>query len=316
MKFPKRLAMLMLMLPGFAQADWNWTSSDKKTADETVDILTINDEVMNAYLWLPENYDANLDYPAVVMVHGCGGAHYRDTPNQWTAQYVSGKYKVWGKLLNEQNTIALLVDSFTHRDVNGDVGGGVCGGDPLARPAKIDPVSVRPADIAAGVAWLKSRDDVSVEQIGVLGFSNGGTASLVYANHEDLDARSDDLLNEGKEWFNLPYQSEYQANTVVSMYPGCGLNGYSEATQNLFADDFNTNVETFLMAASNDNSLPDDTIEKCHNLSIMDASHSPENPNMQFNVVANTGHQFDYYEEDEQQVQKNINRILALFSSM
>ena len=309
-----KFAMLFLLLPIFAHA--NWSSSDKKTADETVDILTVNDEVMNAYLWLPENYDPNVQYPAVVMVHGCGGAHYRDAPDQWTAKYVSGKYKVWGKLLNQQNTIALLVDSFSHRDVNGDVGGGVCGGDPLDRPAKIDPVSVRPADIAHGIAWLKSRDDVDDEQIGVLGFSNGGTAALVFANHQNLEARNDTLLNEGKTWFNLPYNAEFQASTVVSLYPGCALNGYSNATQNLFSNQFKSNVDTFLMAASDDNSLPNDTIEKCHNLRMLDANNGIDDTNMQFKVIANTGHQFDYYEEDEVPVQKAMNRVLALFASM
>lgn len=311
-----KFATFFLLLPLLAQANWNWTSSDKKTADETVAILTTNDEVMNAYLWLPEDYDPNIEYAAVVMVHGCGGAHYRDAPDQWTAKYVSGKYKVWGKLLNQQNTIALLVDSFSHRDINGDVGGGVCGGDPLSRPAKIDPVSVRPADIANGIAWLKSRDDVATDQIGVLGFSNGGTTALVYANHQDLAARDNDLLSEGKTWFNLPYETQYQASTVVSLYPGCALNGYSDATQNLFSQQFKTNVETFLMAASNDNSLPDDTMEKCHNLRVMDANHGYDKTNMQFSVIANSGHQFDYYEEDELQVQKTINRVLALFSTM
>lgn len=319
----KKALMLSIALPilgmtssAFAAESYQWTSSDKKTADETVKILTLNDEVMNAYLWLPEDYDANNDYAAVVMVHGCGGAHYKDNALQWTAKYVSGKYKVWGKLLNDKNLVALMIDSFSHRDVDGDVGGGVCGGDPLDRPAKIDPVSVRPADIAYGISWLKSRDDINADKIGVLGFSNGGTTSLVYANHESLETRADELLQNGKEWFNLPYAPEYQASTVVSMYPGCGLNGYSEATNGLFSDSFDTNTETFLYAASDDNSLPDDTLQKCHHLRMMDASSGLIDTNMQMSVVADTGHQFDYKEEDEVTVAKTINRILALFSSM
>lgn len=319
----KKALVLSLALPAigltssaYAADSYDWTSGDKKTADETVEILTVNDEVMNAYLWLPEDYDANQQYAAVVMVHGCGGAHYRDTPNQWTAKYVSGKYKVWGKLLNEQNMIALLVDSFTHRDVDGDVGGGVCGGDPLDRPAKIDPVSVRPADVAYGISWLKSRDDINDDKIGILGFSNGGTTSLVYANHESLQEREDELLQDGKEWFNLPYSAEYQASTVVSMYPGCGLNGYSQATNGVFSDSFDTNTETFLYAASDDNSLPDDTLQKCHNLRVLDAESGLTDTNMQMTVVANTGHQFDYKEEGEAPVAQTINRILALFGSM
>lgn len=310
------LASIALAPAAMAQSDYEWTSSDKKTADETVEILTVNDEVMNAYLWLPEDYDANNDYSAVVMVHGCGGAHYRDEPEKWTAQYVSGKYKVWGKLLNEQDIIALMVDSFTHRDVNGDVGGGVCGGDPLDRPNKIDPVSVRPADIAYGISWLKSRDDIDADKIGVLGYSNGGTTALVYANHEALVAQQDDLDLAGKSWFDLPYSDEFKASTIVSLYPGCGLNGYSEATNNIFDSSFSTSSETFLYAASDDNSLPDDTLQKCHHLRLLDAASGLTHTNMQMSVVADTGHQFDYKEEDEAAVAKTIDRILALFSSM
>lgn len=308
------LLLLLFVMPITANASWLY--SDKKTPDETVEILTLNDELMNAYLWLPENYDPNTKYSAVVMAHGCGGAHYRDTPSQWVAKYVSGKYKVWGKLLNQNNTIALLVDSFTHRDNNLDVGGGVCGGDPLSRPNKIDPISVRPADIAFAVAWLKSRDDIAADKIGVLGFSNGGTSALVYANHQALVQQQQALEDAGKIGFGLPFEAQYQASTVVSFYPGCGLNGYSSASQNIFSDFFATNVETYLYGASDDHSLPSNTIEKCHALAALDAATHSDSANMQFNIVANSGHQFDYYEEDEVDVEKTIARVLAIFASM
>lgn len=293
-----------------------WTSDDKKTATETLAILDFNNEVMNAYLWLPENYDANQQYAAVVMAHGCGGAHYKDSPDQWTAKYVSGKYKVWGKLLNEQDIIVLLVDSFSHRDVNGDVGGGVCGGDPLDRPAKIDPVTVRPADLAAGINYLKTRDDIADDKIGVLGFSNGGTSALVLSNHQSLEARQDDLLLAGKIWFDVPFTADVAAATIISMYPGCGLNGYTEASQDVFDDAFDSYTETYVFAASDDGSLPDDTLEKCHNLRLLDAQQDASNSAMQLNVVADTDHQFDYKEEDELAVQKTLARILAIFATM
>lgn len=310
----KNWLLMLVVLPGLAFA--NWTSSDKKTPEETLEILDYQDELMNAYLWLPEDHDPNLEYSAVVMVHGCGGAHYKDIPEQWTAKYISGKYKVWGKLLNQQNIMVLMVDSFTHRDVNNDIGGGVCGGDPLDRPAKIDPISVRPADIAKGIEYLKSRDDVDADKVGVLSFSNGGTAALALANHAALVQKQQALMDAGKEWFNLPFDAAYQASTFVSLYPGCGLNGYTDATQGVLSNDFNTYAETFLFSASNDTSLPDDTLEKCAALRTMDAQHAPEQTNMQMRVVENTNHQFDYKEEDEQPVIRTIDRILSLFATM
>lgn len=308
------LTILLILFPSLVLADW--THSDKKTPDETLAILTVDDEVMNAYLWKPENYDANQEYAAVVMAHGCGGAHYKDNHTEWQAKYIAGKYKVWGKLLNQHNLMVLMVDSFTHRDVNEDVGGGVCDGEPLARPAKIDPVSVRPADIAYGIKYLKSRDDIDVTRIGVLGFSNGGTSALVLANHQQLALNQQQLADQGKKWFDLPFSTEFQANTFVSLYPGCGLNGYTLATQNIFAESFETYTETFLYAASNDTSLPNDTLEKCHNLRMMDAIKANDLTNLQMIQVANTNHQFDYKEEDEEAVIRTIDRILALFTSM
>lgn len=308
---------LLIILCFFSATSFaNWTSSDKKTATETLEILNFQDEVMNAYLWLPEDYDPNLDYAAVIMVHGCGGAHYKDESDKWTAKYVSGKYKVWGKLLNDKNIIAVLVDSFTHRDVNGDVGGGVCGGDPLDRPSKVDPISVRPADILATIAYLKSRDDIETDKIGVLGFSNGGTSTLVAANHQSLDQRKQALMDSGKTWFNLPFSEQVKASTFVSLYPGCGLNGYSDATQDIFAQHFDSYTETYIYAASDDKSLPDDTLQKCQSLRLLDAQFHADNSGLQLNVVPATGHQFDYLEEDEVPVQRTINRILALFSTM
>jgi dienelactone hydrolase len=208
---------------------------------------------------------------------------------------VSGKYKVWGKLLNERDIVVMLVDSFTTRDVDGDVGGGVCyTGDPLYRPGKIDPISVRPADIAAGISYVKSRSDFQTDRVGVLGFSNGGTSALVLANHEDLMKRSDVLNKSGKTWFDLPFNQEYQADLFVALYPGCGLNGYSNQTQDIFNDEFLTYTDTFLYIASDDRSLPANTKEKCQSLRLLDAGKSYDYPNMTMKVVENTDHQFDY----------------------
>lgn len=302
-----------------------WETSDKKTPDETVDFpISSEDEEpdydLRYYLWYPEDFDAEKTertYNTVIMAHGCGGAHYKDLKTEWVADYVSGKYKVWGKMLNERDIVVMLVDSFTWRDEDEDVGAGVCNSDdPLDRPEKIDPISVRPADIATGISYIKSRSDFQTDKIGVLGFSNGGTSALVLANHEDLVNRSDALTEEDKTWFDLPFNTEYKADLFVALYPGCGLNGYSENTQGIFDDKFLTYTDTFLFIASDDSSLPTDTKEKCQALRALDAKKSYNYPNMKMKVVEYTDHQFDYYEEDEEPVEDIIDRIIALFESM
>lgn len=288
------------------------TAIKGKIPDKTLSIKEVEtNETLRAYLWLPNNYTPNKKYPAVVMAHGCGGAHYKDDPKYWNAQYVAGKYKFWGALLNREGFIVLLVDSFTTRD-NNDVGKGVCNtSNPLDRPSKIDPVSIRPADIASGIAYLKSRSDVDKNRVGVLGFSNGATSALVFANHTNLLKREEELIAEGKKFFDLPLEDKYKADVIIALYPGCGLNGYSPETQNIFKDNFEVDTPTYLFMASNDHILPADTKSKCTNLENL-------NNNSLFHLeeVPNTDHQFDYYERDEKPVQEVIYKILNIFETM
>ena len=268
-------------------------------------------EYLRAYLWLPKDYDSNKKYPAVVLAHGCGGAHYTDDPDEWTAQYIAGKFRVWGKLLSDNGFMVLLVDSFTTRDDNGDVGGGVCDTpNPLDRPSKIDPISVRPADIASGVAYLKSRDDVDSSRVDVLGFSNGGTASLVLSNHKDLVDRANELQQDGKEVFDLPYEPIYEPNKIITLYPGCRLNGYSQETNDIFKNRFKVDTDTYIFMASDDKTLPSDYKYYCNRLVDL-------NPNdeLHLTTVANTDHQFDYNQSTQTSVKEAITDIVNLLRS-
>lgn len=311
----KKIILFFLILTLSISA--KWSSSDKKTPDKTLTITQVEtNENLRAYLWLPSNYSSSKKYPAVVLVHGCGGAHYKDEPKYWTAKYIAGKYKVWGKLLNSNGFIVLLVDSFTTRD-NNDVGKGVCDTpDPLDRPSKIDPISIRPGDIASGIAYLKSRNDVYKNKIGVLGFSNGATSTLVFSNHKSLVNRASELNNNGKRAFNIPLDDNYKASEIVALYPGCGLNGYSNETRYIFKNRFETDTDTYLFMASNDTVLPADTKEKCSHLEELDQNKTIQAPTMEVEEVNNTDHQFDYKENNEQAVKDTINKIINIFKSM
>ena len=296
----------------------SWSYKDKKTPDKTLTITQVESgEDLRAYLWLPNNYDSTKQYPAVVLVHGCGGAHYKDEPDEWIAKYVAGKYKVWGKLLNDNGFIVLLVDSFTTRDDNGDVGGGVCNtSDPLDRPSKIDPVTVRAGDIASAISYLKSRDDIIKDKVGVLSFSNGATSALIFANHESIVNRADELNENGKLAFDIPLDDDYKASKIVALYPGCGLNGYSSETQNIFNNKFETDTETYIFMASDDTILPPDTKDKCNHLEALDQNKTIDAPTMKLIEVNETDHQFDYYENDEDAVKDAIDNIISIFKSM
>ena len=311
----KRVVFILLL--AFVTLSAKWSSSEKKTPNETLTITqTETGENLRGYLWLPKDYKSNQKYPAVVLVHGCGGAHYKDDSSYWNAKYLAGKYKVWGKLLRDNGFIVFLVDSFTTRD-NDDVGKGVCHTkNPLERPSKIDPISIRPGDIASAIAYLKSRDDIKPNKVGVLSFSNGATAALVFSNHKSLINRYSKLKAKNKKAFNLPFEDKYKASKIIALYPGCGLNGYSEDTRYIFKNKFETDTDTYLFMASNDTVLPKDTKEKCTHLEELDSHKTINAPTMKLQEVPDTDHQFDYYENNEQPVINTINTIIYIFKSM
>jgi dienelactone hydrolase len=121
--------------------------------------------------------------PAILALHGCGGMlNPRGQPNLRTVAYA--------KFLNEQGWHVLFLDSFTARGVKT-----VCGGSNV-------PPSLRVTDVQAAVAYLAKRDDVDAQRIGILGWSHGGSTTL--------------LANEK----NVQYATPPLA--ALAFYPGCG----------------------------------------------------------------------------------------------
>lgn len=121
--------------------------------------------------------------PAIVALHGCGGMLKRDgQPNERTQSYA--------QLLNQQGWSVLFVDSLTPRGFKS-----VCGGGLLAPSARV-------GDVQAGVAWLAQQDGVDKARIGILGWSHGGSTTLL-ANAKTV---------------------EYPVPPVAALafYPGCG----------------------------------------------------------------------------------------------
>ena len=50
--------------------------------------------------------------PAVIMLHGCGGAYARNGG-------LNARHRMWGEFLAENGYVALMLDSFTSRDTRG-----------------------------------------------------------------------------------------------------------------------------------------------------------------------------------------------------
>jgi dienelactone hydrolase len=130
-------------------------------------------------------------HAAIVMLHGCGGAYARDGR-------LNARHRMWGELLAAQGYVVLMLDSFSARGIKE-----LCT-QPLAqRPLK---EADRVGDAYAAQAYLRTRQDVRADAIGVLGWSHGGGVVL------DTVARAPrELVTQGV----IPFTA------AVAFYPGC-----------------------------------------------------------------------------------------------
>lgn len=138
---------------------------------------------MPAHLYLPAGPGP---FPAVVLLHGCGGAYARDGA-------IGARHAMWGRWLADNGHAALLLDSFTSRGLRE-----LCTVPLAQRPLR---EADRVGDAYAGLAWLRQRADIQPQRVALMGWSHGGGVAL------DTLARRPDAM----EGFR----------TGVAFYPGC-----------------------------------------------------------------------------------------------
>jgi dienelactone hydrolase len=128
--------------------------------------------------------------PAVVLLHGCGGAYDRHGA-------LSVRMRDYAALLNAQGAHALVLDSLMPR------------GQASLCTQRIGQRSITQAnrrlDALAALAWLAQRSDVDAAHIGLLGWSNGGSTVLaaINARHPAVAAAA------------------VRASFAAAFYPGC-----------------------------------------------------------------------------------------------
>ena len=147
--------------------------------------------------------------PAVVMMHGRAGVYSSRADGTYDATTLSKRHKFWGETLAREGYLAILVDGFGPR--------GYPHGFPQHsygdRPPEFDETTVRPLDAYGALAYLRTRSDVDPKAIALLGWSNGGSATLA-AMAADTPA--------------LPQASvETGFRGALAFYPACGLKGNS-----------------------------------------------------------------------------------------
>jgi dienelactone hydrolase len=132
-------------------------------AQDKVSIISFDSEKtpLNAYLFRGDKPGAQ---PAVVFLHGCGGLISTIT------RRISGRETDWARRLNDLGYSVLMVDSFTTRN----------SGEMCSRSGfKEWLYGRRPDDAYGGLAWLQQQPFVDRRRVGLMGWSNGGGATLM-----------------------------------------------------------------------------------------------------------------------------------------
>lgn len=140
--------------------------------------------------------------PAVVLMHGRAGIYSSLAKGRYEASTVSMRHRWWAKYWAERGYYVLLVDSFSARGFPA----GFAAGTYKDRPATIDEVNNRPLDAYGALKYLRTLPGVDGDRIGLMGWSNGGSAALATM----ADDKPGDMRKHG-----------FRAALVF--YPGCGL---------------------------------------------------------------------------------------------
>jgi dienelactone hydrolase len=124
-------------------------------------------------------------FPAVVLMHGCHG--------------VSGSTREWAAWLRRHGYVALIVDSWTPRQI-----------DDGCLPGPDIPSTERFDDAVGALRWLHRRPYVDAARVGIVGWSNGGVFAVAAVNGPSLERAR-------RRGVRLP---EPGFAAAVALYPG------------------------------------------------------------------------------------------------
>lgn len=168
---------------------------------ETVQFMSADGRTrLTGYVFLPATPGR---YPAVVMLHGRAGSYSSLKRGQYTADALTLRHKMWGEFWAQRGYVAIHVDSFGPRGY----GDGFAKHSYNSRPAEVSEQEVRPLDAYGALAYLRTRQDVLPDRIGVQGWSNGGMTVLA-----TMGPRPPGLQNPSPD-------SGFRA--ALAIYPGC-----------------------------------------------------------------------------------------------
>jgi dienelactone hydrolase len=142
-------------------------------------------EIIDGYLTKPPG---DGPFPAIVHLHDCSGL---------SKNFKSGADKgYWSEQLAAWGYVVLVVDSFTSRGIE---------------QACADAATSRIADAYGGLAWLSRQAFVDASRIALLGFSQGGIATLKIVGERDF------VLFEN--------ETGHKIKAAITFYPACPSDG-------------------------------------------------------------------------------------------
>jgi dienelactone hydrolase len=134
--------------------------------------------ILTAYLSKP---DGNGPFPAVILLHGCGGIRLNET--------------AWRDWFRTKDIVALSVDSFNPRGVSN-----IC-----SQLSLVD-MNARIADAFGGLDYLAAQPFVDRDRVFIMGFSNGAGVVLAVAAPPS--------------WISRPPASA-RFRAAIALYPEC-----------------------------------------------------------------------------------------------
>ena len=148
------------------------------------------------------------------MLHGRAGPYSSAKPGVVSATNLAARHRMWGEFWAQRGYLALHVDSFSPRGYAQGFGKGSY----RTRPAAVDEQTVRPLDAWGALDYLRNRDDVIKNRIGVQGWSNGAmTALAAMAPHPPQ------VAPEIADRVRLaPPTPDSGFRAALVQYPGCG----------------------------------------------------------------------------------------------
>lgn len=212
--------------------------------DTVVTIATIQNKPLKGLFIKP---DGDGPFPAIVVLHGCGGLWKNDDV---LAGEMDKHFRDWISIFKNRGWVGLFIDSYSARDIVE-----FCNQEPPV-DSICSPMFERPKDAYLALDFLQTVRCVSKNSIGLLGFSHGATTALASIVDGAKVSKSEwNVINDGITYkVPAPVMPSMGGRfaAAVAMYPGCGFHSYFGRASDSTDGKYVPYAPTFILHASLD----------------------------------------------------------------